>query len=193
MQNKNKIINLINNGSIFIYPTDTIAGIGCIGNNKKSVERIYSIKGRDKNKPFSYAFPDIELVSKYAVVNDMAKKLFPLLPGALTLVLPLNPNSPPIYGITGKTIGIRIPAVPWLLKLLKEINIPLVTTSANISSQKPCSEFSQMDPKLMSSVDFVIAWDKLNNPPSTVVSLIDKPVVLREGYISSERIYEIIG
>ena len=70
-----EIVRRVLRGEIFIYPTDTIAGIGCIGSNQKSVERLFNIKQRDLDKPISYAFADTDHILEYAnILMDEIKK-----------------------------------------------------------------------------------------------------------------------
>ncbi|MHA2090582.1 MAG: L-threonylcarbamoyladenylate synthase [Candidatus Kariarchaeaceae archaeon] len=187
-----ELSNELLKGKIMIYPTDTVAGIGCIGHEKSAVDRLFKIKGRDPSKAVSYAFDSFDSIEKYAHITPDTLKLKHLLPGPLTLILPLRQHAPKLYGLSTNTIAVRIPDVPWLLSLITEIDTPIVTTSANRSQQIPSRTIGGLDPILVNQVDILIEWQNhLNNPPSTIVSLIDELTVLREGQIPKEEILKL--
>ena len=104
------------------------------------------------------------------------------------MILELRGDAPPLYGLDGKTVGARIPDVPWLLDLISMLGKPLVTTSANISSRIPADRVSDLDPELMSEVDLLLSWQgQLSGSPSTVFSILDESlIILREGTISTD-------
>lgn len=195
-ENIQKLANLLLEGAIFIYPTDTIAGIGCVGNNPDAVAKIFSIKQRDKSKPISYAFSSVEMIRQYAVIPNFADPLMSLLPGPLTLVMNQRNDAPqPLYGLDGQTVGVRIPDVPWLIQLVQQVGVPLVTTSANISSRKPADEVENLDPELLEKVDILLSWKgKLTGTGSTVISLLEPEVkVLRVGTIPENKIKSLLS
>lgn len=185
------LVEKLLSGAIMVYPTDTVAGIGCVGNLKSTVNKLYEIKGREMNKVVSYAFSNKKMIQKFAEIPPSAEKLFDLLPGPLTLILPLKSESPPLYGLDGKTIGIRIPEVPWLLKLITLIDYPLITTSANISGKPSAKNVNEINKEILEKIDILIEWEgNLSNYSSTVVSLIENPKILRKGIISEDMIFE---
>ena len=183
------IIDRVRKGEIFIYPTDTIAGIGCIGSNQKSVERLFEIKQRDLDKPISYAFADIDHVLEYACLQDRYRGILDLLPGPLTLILKRKESTTELYGIDVETIGVRVPEGDWFLQLIRAVGHPIVTTSANISGELPSRAISTINNKLKNEVDFIISWEgTLSEQASTIVSLTDELNIIREGKISWELI-----
>jgi len=168
IKEKTKVIADINEGAVFIYPTDTIYGIGCDATNDVSVRRIRELKARDK-KPFSVIAPSIDWINENCTPPDKAKALLLKLPGPYTLILPLkNPRAVCAHANMGmKTIGVRIPD-HWISELVAEINKPIITTSVNLSGQSPAFELSALE---KFGVDFIIYEGEKRGKPSTVVDL----------------------
>lgn len=155
--------------AIFIYPTDTIYGIGCIIKNKKSIQKIRKMKQRS-NKPFSIIVPSKSWIIKNCKQNKNLKKYLKKLPGKYTLILELkNKKLSPNPNIS--TIGIRIPK-HWISKIIKEINQPIITTSVNITNKTYMTSLKNLNSKIKSKVDFIIYQGYLNNKPSKVIDLI---------------------
>ena len=182
-------------GSVIIYPTETVAGIGCIGSNKKSVERVFAAKNRDADKPVSYAFANMNMARKYVNVPTSTKPLLSLFPGPVTMIFSRIANSPPLYGIDSESVGVRIPDLPWLLQLIELVGEPIITTSANISSFPTANTIAKMleDKELINYVDTLIEWEgELHGTPSTVIDCRDKPKIIREGDISKKQIDELL-
>lgn len=166
---KNKdYLNEIKKGAIFIYPTDTIYGIGCISNNKKSVQEIRGIKQRDI-KPFSIIAPSKSWIIKNCKTPKNSLKR---LPGKYTLILELknkitSPN--PNLG----TIGVRIPNY-WTSKIAKSLNSPIITTSVNITNNPYMTSLKNLDKSIELKVNFIIYEGPLNKKPSKVLNFITK-------------------
>ncbi len=185
-----QIINMLRKGAIMVYPTETVVGIGCVGDNERSVKRIFELKKRDLSKPVSYAFASVEQVAKYAVITDRIKPLLELLPGPLTLVLELRDDAPELYGLADRTIGVRIPDVTWLRHIIAEVG-PVISTSANISSVEPARSVEAIP--FTDEVDILIRWKGvLNGLSSTVLSCVEPMRILRSGAISSDKIFSLI-
>ena len=170
LKNKKYFLNKINRGSIFIYPTDTIYGIGCISTNKKSINKIRRIKQRT-NKPFSIIVPSKTWITKNCKHNKHLKKHLKKLPGKYTLILELkNKNLSPNKKL--QTIGVRIPN-HWISKIVKELKKPIITTSANISNEQYMTSLKNLKIK----VDFIIYQGYLNNKPSKVIDIINNKIM----------------
>ncbi|MEM4230478.1 MAG: L-threonylcarbamoyladenylate synthase [Candidatus Pacearchaeota archaeon] len=151
-------------GKIFIYPTDTIYGLGCNALNKESVEKIRDIKGCSKEKPLSIIAPSIDWIREHCIVDIDLKKY---LPGPFTLILKKK-NQKFLSHISSETLGVRIPNCPFCKKI-QESNVPFITTSVDISGENPANEISEIDSKILQKVDFVIDVGRLNGKPSTLV------------------------
>ncbi|MGV8142654.1 MAG: L-threonylcarbamoyladenylate synthase [Candidatus Pacearchaeota archaeon] len=160
-------------GKIFVYPTDTIYGLGCDATNNKAVEKIRKIKDREL-KPFSIIAPSKEWIEKNCFVPAHAKEWLSLLPGPYTLLLKIkNKKIVANSVIFGETIGVRIPNHP-ITKLIQSAGVPFITTSVNISGQPHINSITQIPLEISEQVDFIIDEGVLNNKPSTVVDLTSK-------------------
>ncbi|MEI6207606.1 MAG: L-threonylcarbamoyladenylate synthase [Desulfuromonadales bacterium] len=177
------VADSLKHGGIIAYPTDTTYGIGCSILCKKSIERIYQMKARERSKPFSFICSSLSEVSHYARVGNAAfKVLRRYLPGPYTFVLEATREVPDLLLTRQKTVGIRIPDNRICCDLVLTLGNPIITTSANLSGEEP-----QGDPRVIADtfgnhLDFVIDGGVLATDVSSVVSLInDVPVVLRTG------------
>jgi tRNA threonylcarbamoyl adenosine modification protein (Sua5/YciO/YrdC/YwlC family) len=178
-----KAVEILKNGGVVAYPTDTTYGIGCSIFSKKGIERIYQIKQRDRKKPFSFICADMSEISRYARVSNYAfKQLRRLLPGPYTFVLEALSVVPDLLQTKQKTVGIRIPDNRICLAIVKELGAPIVTTSANLSGEDPIGNPWAVEHELGKQLDLVVDGGDLSADVSSVVSLIgDRPEVLRKG------------
>ncbi len=178
-----KVVQVLKDGGVLAYPTDTIYGIGCDIFNKKGIEKIYQIKKREKNKPMSFICADLSDISQYAIVSNYAYRIMKrCLPGPYTFILEASSKTPKKIMSKRKTVGIRIPDHKICLAVVKELGHPLITTSANISSEEELNNPDDIEDKLGHSLDLIIDEGPLISEASTIVDLIgDAPTVLREG------------
>lgn len=177
------IVDCLKQGGVIVYPTDTIYGIGCDIFNKKGVKKIYQIKQRDSRKPFSFICADLSDVASYAQVSNFAFKIMKRhLPGPYTFVLEANRVVPDLLTTKQKTVGIRIPANPIALAIVRELGHPLVTTSANLTGKETFTLAEEIHDHFGRMVDLVVDGGVLIDQPSTVISLVgDRVEVLRQG------------
>lgn len=178
-----KVVEILEKGGVITYPTDTTYGIGCSIMSKRGIERIYSIKQREKNKPFSFICSDLSDIARYAKVSNYQYKVMKRqLPGAFTFVLNATNIVPGLLVTKQKTVGIRIPDNKICLAIVQALGHPIITTSANRSGEEPIGDPSVVDRELGKQVDLVVSGGILSAAVSSVVSLIDDtPVVLRKG------------
>ena len=181
-----KIVSVLKNGGLIIYPTDTVYGLGCDITHKKAVEKVARIKGVKVDKSnFSFICNDLSHLSDYVKQIDTAtyKLLKKSLPGAYTYVLYGNANLPK-YFKRKKTVGIRVPDNAIIRKIVETLGNPIVSTS--IYDEDAILEYTT-DPELIyekwrTKVDLVIDGGYGDNVPSTVVDLTTEPfTILREG------------
>lgn len=179
----NKAIDVLKDGGVIIYPTDTVYGIGCDIFNKDALERIYSIKNEADSKLFSFICSDLKDIAKYAKVSDYAyKSMKKLLPGPYTFVLPAAKNAPKALWTKRKTVGIRIPDHPIAMQLASELGNPIISTS--VTSRRGELIFDPEEIKLVFGmhVDLMLSVGGLTGKPSSIVDLSgDEPEVIREG------------
>ncbi len=173
----------LKNGGIIVYPTDTVYGLGCDITQRDAIDRIIRIKGRDPKKPMSFVCADLTHISKYANVSDFAYKILKRhLPGPYTFVLPASRETPKILQSKQRTVGIRMPDHPVPLALVAELGEPLLSTSANRTSEETVSDPDDLEDRFGHDVDFILECGPLPVLPSSVISLVDDRVeVLRVG------------
>jgi len=178
-----RVVEVLKQGGVIAYPTDTTYGIGCDIFNKHGVKKIYQIKQRDVRKPFSFICADLSDAANYARVSNFAFKIMKRhLPGPYTFVLDATRIVPDSLMTKQKTVGIRIPNDQIALDIVRELGHPLVTTSANLSGESPLHDPSEIDAAMGRMLDIVIDGGIRYGDPSTVISLIDDQIeVLREG------------
>jgi tRNA threonylcarbamoyl adenosine modification protein (Sua5/YciO/YrdC/YwlC family) len=178
-----RVVEVLQQGGIIAYPTDTTYGIGCSIFNKKGIERIYTLKQREKKKPFSFICADLSEVARYAKVSNYAFKLMKrLLPGPYTFVMDASSIVPDLVQTKQKTVGIRIPDNPICLALVRGLGHPIITTSANLSGEEPIGDPYLVEQTMGRQLDLVIDGGLLSAEVSSVVSLIgDVPEILRKG------------
>lgn len=179
----NKAVDVLKDGGIVIFPTDTYYGIGCDLYNKTGIEKLISIKNEDKNKLFSFIISDFKEISKYAKVSDSAFKLMKkLLPGPYTFILPAAKEIPKKLWSKRHTVGIRIPNHHIALKIVEGLGNPIVSTTASNRLGEPLSNSFEIRNIFNSSVDLMLASSNLSFEPSSVVDLSgEEPVIVREG------------
>jgi len=176
-----EIVNNIKEGGIIVYPTDTLYGIGGVFSLIEVVEKIDKIKGRG-DKPYSIAVSDFEMLKRFVsyVPKVFKEKFIKLLPGKYTFLFEAKEDIDKSLLKESKKIGIRIPDQPIILKLIKEIGLPIITTSVNRSGEKPINSFNSIldfieESKLEKSVDIIIDGGILpNSKGSTIIDLTNK-------------------
>ncbi len=177
------VVDILRKGGIIAYPTDTYYGIGCDIMNKKAIEKIYAIKQRDKNKPFSFICPDLKDISKYAKVSNFAyRNMKRLLPGPYTFILTGSKMVPKIMLTKRKTAGIRVPDNKIAIALANRLENPILSTSASRPDGKIFEDPSLLHDHFIKTIDVVIDGGSVPGTPSSVISLIDDvPEIIRYG------------
>ena len=178
-----KVTEILRRGGIIAYPTDTFYGIGCDIMNKRSIERIYQLKQRSKNQPFSFICSDLKNISHYAKVSNYAYKTMKrLLPGPYTFILEGSKLVPKMMLTKRKSAGIRVPDHPICISLVKSLGNPIISTSATLPDGTFLFEASFILDAFKGRIDAVIDGGGVSGKPSSVISLInDEPEVIREG------------
>lgn len=179
----NKAINILKEGGVIIYPTDTVYGIGCDIFNKQALDRVKQIKGNSDIKLLSFICPNLKDISNYARVSDYAyKSMKKLLPGPYTFILPAAKNVPKKLWSKRKTVGIRIPDHPVALKIVEGLGNPIVSTSTTTRKGELLIDPMEIRSVFDFQVDLMLASGNLSGKPSSVIDLSgEEPVVVREG------------
>lgn len=178
-----KAVDILRDGGIIIYPTDTVYGLGCDLYNKKGIEKIYEMKRRNKKQPFSFVCADLKDISRYARVSDYAYKTMKrLLPGPYTFILEASRLVPKILLPKRQTTGIRVPDNRICLALVRELGQPIISTSVKTESGDILGDPFSIKEKFENAVDLVIDGGMLTPQQSSVVSLVDDVIeVIRVG------------
>ena len=156
----------INHGAVFIYPTDTIYGLGCDATNLESVDMIKNLKYRDKDKPMSVIAPSVDWIKEHCVVDDELLEKY--LPGPFTLIL--KKKDPEFLKdiSSNDSLGVRIPDCEFT-ELVEKAEVPFITTSVNFAGEPFAVKISDIDHDLIDKVDIVIGVGELDGRPSTLV------------------------
>lgn len=183
-----KAVEVLRNGGIVIYPTDTAFGIGCRIDAKKAVEKLFRIR----NRPVSQAVPvlvsSLEMASGYVqkIPKDVRGKLIrKYWPGALTIVLPCRTDKvPSLVRGGGETLGVRMPDHKIALSIIEGVGVPILGPSANFSGEETPYEFENLNSQLVNLVDYVVGGQTQTGKVSTVIDVTKKPwKILREGAV----------
>ena len=174
---------VLEDGGLLAYPTDTYYGIGCDLLNKKAIDWLYALKGRDRKKPLAFLCPDLSDVARYAQVSNFAyRTMRQLTPGPFTFVLPATRLVPEMMQSKQKQVGIRVPQAPLMLAICGRLGRPIVTTSATTEEDEVLTDARSIKEVLGNRLDLILDGGPQPAEPSTVVSLIgDELEVLRQG------------
>ncbi|HUN54312.1 MAG TPA: L-threonylcarbamoyladenylate synthase [Smithella sp.] len=178
-----KAAEILRQGGIVIYPTDTVYGLGCDLSNKKGIEKIYEIKKRNRKEPLSFVCSDLKHISQYAQVTDYAYRTMKrLLPGAYTFILEASRLVPKIILPKRSTTGIRVPDNQICLALVKELGQPIISTSVKNTQGETLGDPSVIKEYFGRIVDLIIDGGIIMPQPSSVISLVDDNIeILRIG------------
>nr|WP_287937139.1 L-threonylcarbamoyladenylate synthase [Algoriphagus sp.] len=189
-----QIVEILRNGGVIIYPTDTVYGLGCDITNQKAVEKICKIKGiNPKKHNFSFVCADLSNISHYTrvITKPVFKMMKKALPGPFTFILEASSQVPKILHSNKKTVGIRVPNHGVPRAIVEELGQPILSTS--IYDEDEIVEYST-DPELIfekyqNLVDVVIDGGYGSNVPSTILDCTgEEVVVVREGLGQLEEI-----
>lgn len=185
-------VDVLNNGGLVAFPTDTVYGLGAHVSLPESIESLYNIKGQRHPRAVGILLAEVEQIPQIAIaIPQWAWKLaHTFLPGALTLVLPRHPSLPEQL-LPLETVAVRVPAHPVALSLLRRSG-PLAVTSANLSGESTCSETGQVLKQLYGRFHLILDGGKILTPqmPSTIVDCTTpEPEILRTGPITREQIF----
>ena len=171
----NKAREVVLNGGVILYPTDTIWGIGCSAIIESAIKKIFRIKRRDNNKLLISLVSSIEMLERYVknVPEYVLKYLYDKSP--TTIIYPKVTGLNQILYGKNESIAIRLVKDNFCKALIEEINTPLISTSANISGNPFPKKFKEIDKKIISGVDYVVNFDDSNSEnskPSRIIKVL---------------------
>lgn len=186
------IADVLKNEGIVIYPTDTFYGLGANCFSRRATQRIYEIKKRAFSRPLSVVISDVEMLAKIVSeippqFESLSKKFWP---GPLTLIFKASTLVPKELLSPEGSIGVRLPAHPWVREMVKYTSFPVTATSANISGKKEMADPGEVVKIFYGKVDLIADGGKTAGIlPSTVVDLtLERPRIIRKGVIPSSEL-----
>jgi L-threonylcarbamoyladenylate synthase len=171
----------IQSGGLVVYPTDTLYGMGCDATSEAAVKQLRALKRRDSAKPLSIIVSDFAMLSLYCELTPSQEKIVQeLLPGPYTFILPLK-HTLPISG--SLEAGVRVPEHAFMRAVCKALNLPVVSTSANLSGEPDAADLAGVSHSILEGADLAIDGGPCKYAKgSTVIDLI-RMKVLRIGAI----------
>ena len=186
--NSDSYLQDFKNGKIGVFPTDTAYGIGCRMDNINSVERVYEIRNRPEEKALLILVSSIVMAKKYADINERVENelIDKYWPGGLTIILPCKKDMvESVVRADGETIAIRFPDHKEICGVIESIGVPIVAPSANFSGEMTPFSLSEVDPALLSKVDFIIEGMCTMKGVSTIIdTTFDSWKIVRQGLVA---------
>ena len=196
-ENIARAVQVLWDGGIVAFPTDTVYGVGTHAFLTSAVERLYDVKRRPRDKAIPLLLPNTAVLPEVAApIPDLAYALAALFwPGALTLVLRRTERVPDALTAGGDTVAVRVPDHPVPQALLAALDVPLATTSANLSGRPAPITAGGVLAQLRGRIELILDGGGCpGGISSTVLDLTTSPPrILREGGISTEEIRRVIG
>lgn len=170
-----KAAEALKKGNTILYPTDTIWGLGCDATNSEAVKKIYGIKKREDSKALIVLLDDINKLNLYVVkVPDIAWDIVEFSEKPLTVIYPKGKNVAPELLAENGSIAIRITKDEFCKKLIRRMERPLVSTSANLSGEPFGGNFSDISEEIKKNTDHIVNYrqqEKIKATPSTIIKL----------------------
>lgn len=189
-----ELVEELKKGKTVVYPTETCYGLGCDSTNAQAVAKIFAIKKRQKDKPVLALVPEVGMVMQYIEWSPSLEKISQRYwPGPLTVVVPIRfvKNLAPGVVAENGTIAFRVTGHPLCISLAKELGVPLVSTSANISSEASPYDIESVvamfcDKELRPDI-IIDAGVLVHHNPSTIIKVTGEKIeVLRQGEVIIE-------
>ena len=165
---------VIKEGGIILYPTDTVWGIGCDATNEEAVKKIYALKQREESKSMIVLINGERMMyNVFKEIPEVAWQILDLSEKPTTLILDNPRNVAKNIVAEDNTLGVRIVTDPFCFKLMERMKKPLVSTSANISGMFTPKTFKEISPEIIKGVDYVVNLhhDKVCKKPSAIIKL----------------------
>lgn len=181
-----RAVEVLREGGLIVYPTDTTYGLGCDIFSKRSIDRIYLLKGIDAKHRLSFICSDLSEIARYAVVENRNYRILRHhIPGPYTFILPATREVPKLLQSNARTVGIRIPESPVCQALIKELGHPIISTTVARHSPEG-TEYAREPEDVIRmfgrSVELLLDVGGLYGEPSTIIDLTgDAPVLVRKG------------
>ena len=192
-----KVISAIKAGETIAFPTETFYALGVSAYSEEAIRKVYGIKGREQGKPLPLIIEGASMLKEVASeIPEIAHSLIQeFWPGGLTLIFKASPKIPSILTAETSTIAVRNSSHALARLLVASAQVPLTSTSANLSGNESCSSAAEVEKQLGGLIDIIIDGGTTEGlMPSTMVDLTKTPPqIVREGIIPSERLQPFIG
>ncbi len=182
---ENTIAEKLKQGMVGVIPTDTVYGIVASARIPMAVERVYTLRKRDENKPCIILLADAEDLSEFGIVptDEEISFMEKQWPGAVSILFPCKDERFSFLHRGFKTLAFRVPDNEWLRNLLRETG-PLIAPSANIQGKPAALDRDEVDAYFHSQIDFLVDGGKLSGEPSTIIQFKDGQIqILRSGRV----------
>ncbi|MEO9076646.1 MAG: L-threonylcarbamoyladenylate synthase [Gelidibacter sp.] len=170
----NQAVQVLRDGGLILYPTDTVWGIGCDSTNPKAVEKVFQLKERNDNKALICLVADDRMLSRFVKeIPKVAYDLFDVSDDPITIIYDDAQNLAANLIAEDKSIGIRIPNDDFCFQLIRRFGKAIVSTSANVSGQPTPKSFEEIAPHILKGVDYVVNLhrEKVCAKPSSIIKL----------------------
>ncbi len=194
LNNVDEAVELLKEGNIIAFPTETVYGLGVLANKKEYFDELVRVKERDPNKPFTLMISSIKQVEDILEISSISKKIIKkFTPGPLTIILKTKKNVPSYLDLNTGFVGIRIPDCEFILEVIKKLNMPLLVPSANPANLTPAKNDKEVYNYFKENIKAIVRGESKSNVPSTVIKIEnDEIIMLREGNIKLEDILKEI-
>lgn len=185
--------NIVRNGGLIAFPTETVFGLGVIYNDKEAYDRLVRVKRRPPEKPFTLMCGKVDDIDRFAIVSPVARKLInKFMPGQFTIILKAKPGLPSWVVSKEGNVGIRVSSDELVSNLIIKAGEPLLVPSANKSGEPPLTIDRDVIDVFSSEVDAIIKGESTSNVPSTIVLVDDSLHIIRLGLITEDDIAKAI-
>jgi len=175
-----RVIKVLKNDGVIVYPTDTVYGLGANIYSEKAIKKVFKIKGRGYHKPLSVCLSEIGDIEKIAYLNQKEEEIKKFLPGPFTIILKKKELISTLLTSGSDKIGIRIPE-NQICRLITS-QIPITSTSANLSGKPVPNSVDEIINQLGDSIDLIIDGGQVQGAPSSVIDWTTKPPkIIRKG------------
>jgi len=187
MSNIQEAAQILKQGGIVIFPTDTAYGIGCRIDSENAIEKLFTIRRRPLEKAVSLLVESIDMAKRYVenVTLEVEELMRTHWPGGLTIVLPAKLDKVPerVRG-GGTTVGVRMPDHPVTVSLIKNVGVPILGPSANFAGETTPYKKEEINPELLKLVDGFVDVEAGGKEVSTVIDCSQKPwKIIRQGSV----------
>lgn len=179
-----KIATFFKKGKIVVYPTDTVYGIGCLATDKKGIAKVFKIKKRDKSKALLVLISSLRMLEKYFLVSLKEKQyLKKVWPGPISVVLRKKSILPKDLALGKDRVAVRLPKNDFLIKMIRRVKAPIVSTSLNISGKRTLTSITGLEKQFSGlKPDLAVDGGNLLGRPSKLLDISnpEKIIILRK-------------